>query len=129
MPVKEFAEKFIKAENKAWKTGNCDALEALENPNVVYHQSPADVMGWEAHKQYILMARQATSDLKQEWEYLTGAGNLFALSYKMNCIVTRELMGIPPGKKVTNDSIFVVRLARGKIAETWIKGAMTVSDK
>ena len=80
MSIKEFAEKYIKAELDAFNNGNFDALEALENPDVVYHIGPwPDVIGFEAHKQDILMRKEAVPDLKIELEYLTGESNLFIL--------------------------------------------------
>ena len=68
MSIKEFAKKFIKAEDEAWQNGNFDPLEALENPNVIYHilALNQETSGWEAHKQYILTARQGFSNLEQE---------------------------------------------------------------
>jgi hypothetical protein len=40
MSIKDFAEKFIKAENEAWLKGNVDALNAVDAPDVVYHLMP-----------------------------------------------------------------------------------------
>jgi len=38
MSIKDFAEKFIKAEEEAFHEGNFDALKKLEDPNVIYHE-------------------------------------------------------------------------------------------
>jgi predicted ester cyclase len=131
MSIKDFAEKFIKAEDEAWQKGNFNALEALEDPNVVYHMVEfGDLMGFEAHKQNILTSRQAGSGLRQEWKYLTGEGNLFALSYKSRFMFTGEVPGMPPptGKEVTSDSLFLFRLKNGKIVEAWRNGSITGLD-
>lgn len=131
MDIKEFAEKFIEAENEAWQKGNFDPLESLEDPDVVYHMAPdTDMVGWEAHKQYILGARQAFSDYRQEWKYLAGEGNLFALSYKSRGKFTGEIPGFPPptGKEITTDYLFLLRLENGKIVEAWANGSMTGLD-
>jgi hypothetical protein len=129
MNTKEFAEKFIKAEDEAWHTGNCDTLQKLEDPEVVYHIPPMpDVIGWQAHKQYILGNRQATSDLHQNWEYITGDGNVFSLSYKMRAISKGMIPGTQKGKEITNDSLFVFKFKDGKIIEAWSKGSMTGID-
>ena len=128
MSIEEFARKFIKADNEAFQKGNFDALEALEDPNVVYHLAASpDLVGWEAHKQYILTALQAVSNLQQKWEYLTGDGNVFALSYKSHSLFTGEVPGFPPptGKEVTGDYLMVFRLKDGKIIEVWEKGTIT----
>ena len=127
MSIKEFADKFIQAENEAWQKGNFNALEALEDPNVVYNMPPPlNFVGWEAHKQQILSSRQAVSDLRQEWKYLTGEGNLFALSYKSRGKFTGEIPGMQPptGKEITTDYLFLFRLENGKIVEAWVNGTM-----
>jgi predicted ester cyclase len=132
MDIKEFAGKFIKAENEAWEKGNFKPLEALEDPNVVYHLMALgqETAGFEAHKQYITTARKALSNLRQEWKYLTGEGNLFALSYKLRGIFTGEIPGmpIPKGKEFTTDPLLLYRLKKGKIAEVWMNGSITVAD-
>jgi len=129
MSIKDFAEKFIKAENEAWQKGNCDALEKLEDPNVIYHDmiQGQEVVGFEAHKQYILGGRQMVSGLRQEWKYLTGEGNLLALSYKASGMFTGQVPGLPPptGKEITSHSLFLIRLDKGKIVEAWYDGTMT----
>jgi predicted ester cyclase len=123
MDIKEFAGKFIKAENEAWEKGNFKPLEALEDPNVVYHLMALgqETAGFEAHKQYITTARKALSNLRQEWKYLTGEGNLFALFYKSRGVFTGEMPGFPPptGKEVTTDGLFLFRLKKGKLVEAW----------
>lgn len=129
MNIEDFAEKFIKAEDEAWQKGNCDALEKLEDPKVVYHIPPLpDTIGWEGHKQYILANRQTATDLHQDWEYITGDGNVFSLSYKMRAISKGIMPGTQEGKEITNDSLFVFRLKGGKIIEAWAKGSFTGID-
>lgn len=131
MSIKEFAEKFIKAQNEAWLKGNFDALEALEDPNVVYHIAPMpDMVGWEGHKKYIQMSQQALPDIRLEWKYLTGEGNLFALSYKSRGTFTGERPGFPPptGKEVTADYLFILQLKNDKIIEVWMNGSITGLD-
>lgn len=130
MNIKEFAEKFIKAEDEAWLNGNFDALEKMEDSKVVYYMPPPmpDVVGFEAHKQYILGNRQLSSGLRQEWHYLTGEGNLFALSYKATGQFTGQVPGLPPtvGKNFINNFLFLLRLNKGKVVEVWANGNMTI---
>jgi predicted ester cyclase len=125
MNIKDFAEKFIKAEDDAFQKGNFEPLKALEDPNVVYHMPwGGDLVGHEGHKQNIMDGRQAFSDVKQEWKYLTGEGNLFAVSVKERLISKGNTPGMPPaGKEVTTDSLFLLRLKHGKIVEVWNKGS------
>src|SRR3990172_5011252 len=120
MSIKEFADKYIKAQVEAWQKGDFNALQALEDPNVVYHLSLVgqDLVGWEAHKQDILLSREAGSNRRQEWNYLTGEGNLFALSYK-SCFISTGKWIIPTGKEVTGNAMILLRLENGKIVEGW----------
>jgi predicted ester cyclase len=131
MDIKDFAEKFIKAEEEAWRKGNFDHLEVLEDTQVVYHVSPfPDMVGFEAHKQYIQGSVQTVSGLRQEFRYLTGDGNLFALTYKSSGRLTSEMPGmpIPKGKKYSTDYLCLFKLKDGKVAEAWMNGSMKVID-
>jgi predicted ester cyclase len=130
MNIKDFAEKFIKAEEEAIHEGKFDALEKLEDAKVVYHfmRSDTETVGWEAHKNIILGMRQRTPGIRVEWKYLTGEGNLFALSFKASgAKFTGTTPGSPPptGKEVTSNSLFVLRVHKGKIAESWSNGTIT----
>ena len=102
MSIKDFVDKFIKAEDEAWINRNFKPLVALEDPKVVYHfiVLGADVDGFEAHKQQILDSLASYSDIKQEWTYLTGEGNLFSLYTKPIISQTARCQGCrPPGAR------------------------------
>ncbi len=131
MDIKEFADTFIRAEEDAFQKGDFSALSKLEDPNVIYHMGAlGDMVGHEAHRKDILGSRQACSDIKQEWKYLTGEGNIFALSYKARARVTGEKPGypIPIGKTLASDYLFVIQVNNGKIVEAWAGGNLTFSD-
>jgi predicted ester cyclase len=125
MNIKDFAEKFIKAEDEAFQKGNFEPLKALEDPNVVYHMSTfGDMVGHEAHKQQIMSSHQLASDIKQEWKYLTGEGNLFALSYKARYVSRGNIPGMPPeGQEASRDALFLLRAKHGKVIEVWNNGS------
>ena len=128
MNIKEFAEKFIAAEDEAWFNGNLNHLQALEAPDVIYNLTPPfQFVGWEAHKQQILGMRAAISNLKQKFTYLAGDGSLFLLDYKMSGLFTGEIPGFPPptGKEVTVDGLFAFHVKDGKIVEAWSRSIMT----
>jgi predicted ester cyclase len=129
MNIKDFAEKYMKAQNEAWLKGNVDAFDELEAPDVVYHFQPPnpDRAGLEGHKQTLSLINKAFSDIRMEWKYLTGEGNLFAVSYGARAIFTGEIPGYPPptGKEVTFNELVLCRLKKGKIVEAWMAGAST----
>ena len=118
---REFAERFIAAETKAWSTGSLDDLQALERDDVVFHLPGLDLTGWKAHADYILEARPMLTNLKQDWTYLAGEGSVFALGYKSSAIVGSPDGGAPATLSV--NYLCVVRLAEGKVAEVWMNGA------
>jgi predicted ester cyclase len=129
MSPKKFAEKFIKAENEAWIKGNVDALDEVENPDVSYHLTPPlqDVVGREAHKQFIVAARKAFSNIRIDIKYLTGEGNLIGFLYSGRENFTGEFPGLPPGKgqEVVANELWLFRLKSGKVIEGWMYGTTT----
>jgi predicted ester cyclase len=130
MNIKDFAEKYIKAEEEAFQKFNFKLLETLEDPNVVYHIYPLpDLAGFETHKKQIGSWPLACSDLKQEWKYIIGDGNLFVLEYKARYISNGKFPNWPPaGKEATNDSLFIYRLNNGKVVEVWSNGTIKGID-
>ncbi len=132
MSVREFAEKYIEASKAAWQKGDFEALEKLSHLAVVYHYMPLgrDMVGWEEFKQHIVGGRQALPGLRQEWQYIAGEGNYFAISYKSRGMLTGRAQGIPPptGKEVTANYLYLFHLKDGKIAEAWYNGTTTGLD-
>ncbi len=129
MNTKDFAEKFIKAENEAWLKGNVDALDAVENTDVLYHLTPPlqDVKGRDAHKQFIVAAHKAFSDIKIDIKFLTGEGNLVGFLYSGRERFTGVFPGLPPGKgqEVVANELWLFRLKGGKVSEGWMYGTTT----
>ncbi len=130
MPIKEFADKFINAEYQAFHEGNFDALEKLEDPRVTYHliAMGEDTKGFDAHRQYIQAIRQMAPGVRINFKYLTGEGNMFALSFTTNgARFTGSAPGFPPptGKEMIVNSLFLFRLEGGKIAEAWSNGTVS----
>jgi ketosteroid isomerase-like protein len=121
--AREFAERFIAAENKAWGTGDLADLKALEATDIVFHLAGTELSGWDSHQAYILNGRSMVSDLKQTWKYLSGEGNHIALAYESSAVV--KATDSNPAQAVSNTYLFVLRLKDGKIAEIWANGSST----
>jgi predicted ester cyclase len=130
MTAREFADKLIQAYNEALLEGDIKHLKDLENPDVVYHMGVrGDMVGSDAHEQNIIGSRLAFSDIKIDFKYLAGEGNIFALSYKARYTSNGSTTGLPPaGKVITSDQIFIYQLKNNKIAEVWANGYMTGLD-
>lgn len=118
----DFAEKFIAAENKAWRTGDIQDLKALEDANVIYHLPETDVKGWDAHEKYILEGRKTVSDLRQDWKYLSGEKDHMILSYSSSAVVPGDGGSTAA---ISNSYLFAFRLENGKIKEVWANGSTT----
>jgi hypothetical protein len=127
--IKKFAEKFIEAEHQAFQQGNFGALEQIESRNIVIHMPPVpDFNGFEAHKQYIVNGCKSSTNLQQEWGYITGDGNVAVLSLKQRATLTEDNQAfkIPAGSTINTDGFFVLRRENDKIVEIWIKSSMEV---
>ncbi len=120
---RDFADRFIAAENKAWSTGDLTDLEALESPDVVYHLPGIELSGWKAHADYILQGRPTVSGLKQNWKYLSGEGNHLVLSYESSAVT--KATDDNPGMSISNNYLCVFRLENGKIVRVWMNGSTT----
>jgi hypothetical protein len=111
--IRKFAEAFIAAEQAAWERGDFTALEALEDPDVVFQNIDGTVYrGWPAHKAAIVAGRASFGGARvtQEWRYLMGEGNMFSLSYKWTIHLPQpiEIVGMAVG-----------RVKDGKLIEEW----------
>ena len=128
MDIKEFAQKFIEAEEDAVQRGDFDALEQIESPDIVIHYPPApDFNGFEAHKQYIQYMVDTSTDLTQEWGYVIGDGNVAVVSskQKLTCRVENPIFKIPAGTTVDTDMLCVLRRENDRVAEIWARSSMT----
>ena len=63
MAFEDFKARFVKAQAEAWYKGNLDALDDVDDSDIVVHMiGYPDFLGREGHKQYIAGARKAFSD-------------------------------------------------------------------
>ena len=108
--LESFAQKFIEAEDQAWRQGEFEALQAIEDPSIVYHGLGID--NFEAHKQYIINARNSNTDIHQEWEYVAGDGSLFALSYRAEVTAAEQTN--------TVTALMLFRIGNGRITDVWL---------
>ena len=114
--IEAFALKFIEAEKAAWEKGDFEALEALEHADVMFQNINGTVFrGWEAHKQAIEDAKASyNAPLTQEWRYLMGDGNIFAVAYEWTIHSTDQPLVIA--------GIAVGRVEDGRLKEEWGAG-------
>lgn len=120
---RDFAERFIAAESKAWGSGDVADLRALEAPDIAFHLAGTELSGWDSHQAYIVNGRSMVSDLKQSWKYLSGEGNHIALAYESSAVL--KATDSNPAQALSNTFLFVLRLKDNKIAEIWANGSST----
>jgi ketosteroid isomerase-like protein len=120
---RQFADKFVAAESKAWSTGDVGDLKSLERDDVVYHLPGLELKGWKAHEDFIVNGRPTVSDLKQNWKYLSGEGNHIVLAYDSSAIA--KATDKTPAQTTSNNYLFVLRLEDQRVAEVWANGSTT----
>jgi ketosteroid isomerase-like protein len=118
---REFADRFVAAESKAWATGNVDDLKALEDAGVVYHLPGLELTGWKAHEDFIVNGRANVSNLKQNWKYLSGEANHIVLAYDSSAVL--KATDKSPAQAASNNFLFVLRLKDQKVVEVWANGS------
>jgi predicted ester cyclase len=123
-PAKEIAEKFVKAEEEAWIKGNVDALDEVEDPNIVIHGvgGMPDIVGRDGHKQFITGARQAFAGVRHEFLDITGSGDIAAFRYTERFTYDKELPGFPPptGKSVYYPGAMFLHIKNNRIVEIYM---------
>ena len=117
--LEQFADRFIAAEDLAWQQGDFAALQAIEDPGIFFHE--LNLKGWEAHKKYIMDGRKQVSALQQKWGYLTGEGDLFALSYVGT--------GIFNNRQFKTEALMLFRRKHGRITDVWLNLNTTSPDE
>jgi hypothetical protein len=127
MSIRKFADKYIDAETQAFNTGDFTALEKIESQDVVFHRGfEDDLVGFFAHKTDVINSRESTTDMVRDWRYLVGAGKICAMNYKCSFKSLNEKSGVPAGKTMSIESIFVLRIQGGKLVEVWANGSSKI---
>jgi len=88
-------------------------------PNVVYHLTIGD-WNFEQTKQFTAASYKNVPDLNQTIEDIVAEGDKVVVRFTISGTHNGEFMGIAPtGKKFTQTSTSIFRIAGGKIAEVW----------
>ena len=121
-PAKEIAEKFVAAENEAWDNGNVDALDEVEDPNIVLHLlGQPDMAGREAHKGMVAFQWEGYVNYQRETMDITGSGDIAALRWTERWTFSKEIPGYPPptGKELYYQGAIFLHIKNGKVVEVF----------
>jgi ketosteroid isomerase-like protein len=120
---RDYADRFIAAESKAWSTGNLADLKELEADDITFHLPGTELKGWKAHEEFITNGRQTVTSLKQDWKYLSGDADYILLDYSSSAVLKGDEKN--PQLATSNNYLFVLRLREEKVVEIWANGSQT----
>jgi len=120
-PALEVAKKWDAAMDDASMNGNVDALDEVEDPDVVVHpMGLPDMVGREAHK--AIYASEWYVNYQRETMDITGSGDTAAIRYTERWTFSKELPGFPPptGKELNYEAAVFLRIKDGKVVEVFM---------
>lgn len=128
MPLRQLADKYIKAVTEARVNGNLDALDEVETQDIKIHILPPlpDVIGLNDHKIYVRRMREAYKDIKFECKYIMGSGDIFAVYYIESMKIIGNIPGFPipsKTKKATTMITTICHVKGNKVDEVWMSGS------
>jgi len=121
MVTKEFLAKARSVLEEVLTKGNVDALDQIDDPDVVVTMYPFPAMkGLPAVKQGFLGLKAGFSDVRITWEEMVSEGDSYAGRYVMRMKHTGSspMFPIPPtGKEIVVPGCFFARVKNGKDVE------------
>jgi len=124
MVTKEFMEKYRWALEESHCKGNINALDQVEDPNLVLHMPPyPDVKGLAAAKQGTMGFLQGFTNWRVEFEEMISEGDNIACrcTWYMKHTGTTPVLPIPPtNKEVALRGSLLARVKNGKIVEEFM---------
>ena len=104
-----------------WSNGNLEAIPELVAEDFVdHHALPGAPPGREGLAELVVTWRTAFPDMRETCEDLISEGEKVVGRFTMRGTHTGEFLGVPPtGRRVTMSGIDIVRVAGGKISESW----------
>jgi len=109
--------------DEVYNKGNLDAVDDTAAANEVLHNSPfPDLVGREAHKQYVAGLRATYSGLHMTFDEVTGEGDTTVVRWTLRGTHTGQspTLPIPPtGRQVTITGCLVTHWVEGRAVEHW----------
>ena len=106
--------------DEVWNKGNLDVADEIFHPEASSPSAPGLPPGGEGVKFIARMFRSAFPDYWMEITHLVAEDDRVAARFRQGGTHTGELMGIAPtGRKVEWTEIGILRIADGKVVESW----------
>jgi len=106
--------------DEVWNKGNLDVADEIFHPEASSPSAPALPLGAEGVKFIVQMMRNAFSDYWMEITHIVAEDDRVAARFRQGGTHDGDLMGIAPtGKKVEWTEIGILRIADGKVVESW----------
>jgi len=121
-PTLEIAEKWNAAMEDALINGNVDALDEVEDPDVVVHLlGMPDMVGREMHKTIFAFMHEGYVNFQHETMDITGSGDIAAIRYTECWTFSKEIPGYPPptGKEICYEAAIFLHIKNGKVVEVF----------
>lgn len=110
-------ERFI---DEVWNKGNLDVADEIFHPQASSPSAPTLPPGAEGVKFIVNLMRNAFSDYWMEITHIVAEDDRVAARFRQGGTHDGDLMGIAPtGKKVEWTEIGILRIADGKVVESW----------
>jgi predicted ester cyclase len=101
---------------------NVAVVDEVLARNVVWHQTPADIVGRDAYKKWLNGVFVTFPDIRFNLDDIVAEGNKVAFRYTWTGTFKGNFGNIAPtGKKVTLQVFVFQRYTRGKLIESWSK--------
>jgi steroid delta-isomerase-like uncharacterized protein len=114
---KEVARRYME---EAFNNGNLAVVPEVVAPEYVHHTNFGEVKGAEGLKQTITIMRNAFPDLNYVIDSMVAEGNMVAFTLRAQGTFEGEFFGMSPtGNPFTYTEAVFMRLAGGKIEESW----------
>jgi ketosteroid isomerase-like protein len=117
----EVAEKWDAAMEDALTNGNVDALDEVEDPDVVVHLMGVvpDAVGRDMHKGMLAFQSQGYVNYQHETMDITGSGDTAAIRWTERWTFSKEMQGFPPptDKELCYETAIFLRIKDGKVVE------------
>jgi steroid delta-isomerase-like uncharacterized protein len=112
---------------EVFNEGRIDRVEQFLSPSYVFHEAPSGTpSGPEAVKQVVRMFRDAFPDLKITVEESVAEADKVCVRATTRGTHQGTFLGVPAtGKTVAMSGLTMVRVADGRITDSWVKNDVT----